>query len=304
MFDAIIWFVQNIALGVYNFFYAIFHPSLWLDWSNPEAVMRFVYYGASAEFFFVVFDIFLIVTICALIWRRFAWGTVRVLESIGNWTGRVAAWAGLIMVLQQIVIIFIQRIFTRADISFGMGVPLTKDISWWAEELKLYNAMIVCLCVAYTFIQGGHVRVDLIYSAISFRAKRVIDMLGSVLFMMPMAALIWLYGWFFLWRHLIVPNPSASEPLDRLLMKARAFRWNVETIGFSPNGFDGYFLFKILLLLFTFLVALQAVAFLFRSYLEFVEGPESEGRYLDRDVLDEGEVEMAAPERLAHDHQA
>ena len=24
-------------------------------------------------------------------------------------------------------------------------------------------------------------------------------------------------------------------------------KWNVETIGFSPNGFNGYFLFKILL---------------------------------------------------------
>ena len=72
-------------------------------------------------------------------------------------------------------------------------------------------------------------------------------------------------------------------------MKARALRWNVETIGFSPNGFDGYFLFKILLVAFAGLVFLHAVAFFYRSFLEFIEGEESEGKYLDRDTLGEGE---------------
>ena len=302
MVDGIVWFFTNIALAFYNFFYALTHPGLWLDWSNPEAVMRFIYYGGSVEFFFVVFTAFLILTIVGL-WRNsIMWGAVRVLEGFGNTVGRIAAWAGLLMVLQQIVIVFIQRIFTTAEIGVGLGIPFTKDISWWSEELKLYNAIVVCLCVSYTFIQGGHVRVDLVYSAVSFRAKRVIDMLGSLFFMMPAAVLTWMYGWYFLWRHLVVPKPSASDELDRLVMKARAFRWNVETIGFSPNGFNGYFLFKVLLVLFAALVFLQAIAFFYRSYLEWKEGPESEDKYLDRDVLEEGEVEMAGPERLAHPH--
>ncbi|MXQ06965.1 TRAP transporter small permease subunit [Alphaproteobacteria bacterium GH1-50] len=289
MVDGIVWFFTNIALAFYNFFYALTHPGLWLDWSNPEAVMRFIYYGGSVEFFFVVFTAFLILTVVGL-WRNsIMWGAVRVLEAFGNTVGRVAAWAGLIMVLQQIVIVFVQRIFTTAEIGLGFGVPFTKDISWWSEELKFYNAIVVCLCVSYTFIQGGHVRVDLIYSAVSYRAKRVIDMFGALLFMMPAAVLTWMYGWYFLWRHLVVPKPSASEELDRLLMKARAFRWNVETIGFSPNGFNGYFLFKILLVLFTALVFLQAIAFFYRSYLEWKEGPDSEDKYLDRDTLEPGE---------------
>lgn len=87
----------------------------------------------------------------------------------------------------------------------------------------------------------------------------------------------------------MVPKPSASDTLDRLITKARALRWNVETIGFSPNGFDAYFLFKILLVTFTGLVLLQAIAFFFRSYLELVEGEESIGKHLDRDRLGEGE---------------
>ena len=289
MLDAILWFFQNIGLAFYNFGYAITHPQLWLNWSDKEALMRFVYYGGSVEFFFVVLVGFLVLTAFGLWKNGFMWGCVRALEGFANTVGRFFAWAGLLMVIQQIIIVFIQRIFARPEIVLGFGIPLDLDISWWSEELKFYNALVVALCCTYTFVQGGHVRVDLIYSAISYRAKRVIDMLGCLVFMMPMAVLTWLYGWFFLWRHLIVPKPSASDALDRLLLKSRAVRWNVETIGFSPNGFNGYFLFKILLIAFAAMVFIHAIAFFYRSYLEWKEGPESENKYLDKDSLGEGE---------------
>ncbi|MBZ0122369.1 MAG: C4-dicarboxylate ABC transporter permease [Roseovarius sp.] len=285
MLDALIWFFQNIGLSFYNLFYALSHPDLWLNWSDKQAIMRFVYYGASIELFFVVLTVFLVVTAIG-IWRNgFMWGCVRALEGFANTVGRFFAWAGLIMVLQQVVIVFIQRIFARPDISLSFGIPLQMDISWWAEELKLYNAMVVALCCTYTFVQGGHVRVDLIYSVVRFRTQKAIDMIGSVAFMMPMAVLVWMYGWFFMWRHLITPKPSATDTLERLLAKSRAVRWNVETIGFSPNGFNGYFLFKVLLVAFAGMVFLQAIAFFYRSYLEWKEGEESAGKYLDKDSL-------------------
>ena len=283
------WFFGNIAMSFYNLGYALTHPSSWLDWSDKEAIMRFVYYGGSTEFFFIVLTTFLVLTGIGMWRHNFMWALVRGCEAFGNSVGRIAAWAGLIMVLQQVVIIFVQRIFARPDISFGFGLPVTFDVSWWSEELKLYNAIVVTLCLAYTFIQGGHVRVDLIYAPVKYRTKKCIDMFGSLFFMMPMATLMWLYSWFFLWRHLIVPKPSASDGLDRLVMKARALRWNVETIGFSPNGFNGYFLFKILLVSFAGIVFLHAIAFFYRSFLEFVEGQGSENKYLDKDTLGEGE---------------
>ncbi len=289
MLDGLLWVLQNIAMSFYNLGYALTHPQTWLDWSNKESLMRFVYYGASKEFFFAVITIFLLVTIVGILRKQFMWACVRGLEGFANTVGRFVAWAGLLMVLQQIIIVFMQRIFARPDIVFGFGLPIQFDVSWYSEELKLYNALVVALCATYTFVQGGHVRVDLVYSAVSFRTKKVIDMVGSIIFMMPMAGLIWLYGWFFMWRHMIVPNPSASDPLDRLLMKSRALRWNLETIGFSPNGFNAYFLFKILLISFAAMIFLQAVSFFYRSYLEFVEGEESESKYLDRDTLGAGE---------------
>jgi TRAP-type mannitol/chloroaromatic compound transport system permease small subunit len=304
------WFFAHLLEAPFNLYTALMNTQLWLAWvphiqlrgkitdlDAAESLIRFIYYGASWELLFILLLAFLIVTIIGVIRNSFMWGCVRFLEGIGNTVGRLAAWFGLLMVLQQILIIFMQRVFAVSEITLGFGMSVTHDVSWWAEELKLYNALIVCLCVSYTFVQGGHVRVDLVYSVVSYRAKRIIDMLGSLVFMIPAAGLTFFYGWFFLWRTLVTPKLSASntfKELDQLLPKARALRWNVETIGFSPNGFNAYFLFKFLLVFFTFLVILQAIAFFYRSYLELREGPASEGRFLDKDALGDPTAELVA----------
>ena len=252
------WFFAHLLEAPFNLYTALMNTQLWLAWvphiqlrgkitdlDAAESLIRFIYYGASWELHFILLFTFLVVTIIGVIRNSFMWGCVRFLEGIGNTVGRLAAWFGLLMVLQQILIIFMQRVFAVSEITLGFGMSVTHDVSWWAEELKLYNALIVCLCVSYTFVQGGHVRVDLVYSVVSYRAKRIIDMLGSLVFMIPAAGLTFFYGWFFLWRTLVTPKLSASntfKELDQLLPKARALRWNVETIGFSPNGFNAYFL--------------------------------------------------------------
>ncbi len=284
--------VGNFVEAPYNLIATILNPTQWLFWENREALVRFIYYGGSVEFFFVVFTTFLVITALGMAWKRqILWICVRGLEAFANGVGRLAAWAGLLMVLQQVMIVFLQRIFRVAEIQLGpLGTAFTQDLSWWGEELKLYNALVVCLCASYTFVQGSHVRVDLVYSAVSHGTKRIIDMFGSLFFMMPAIVLTYMYAWFFMWRHLVVPNPSATGELDRMLMQARVMRWNVETIGFSPNGFNAYFLFKVLLVAFCVMIFLQAIAFFWRSYLEWLEGEGSAGKYVDRDVLgDEAE---------------
>ena len=284
-YDGAVWFFQNLMLAAYNIGYAVSNPELWLDWSEKKSIMRFVYYGGSVEFFFAILLIVLVLFFIGVLRPSFMWGQIRVLEGFANTVGRFFAWAGLLMVLQQVLIVVMQRIFTRPDIVLSFGVPLSFDISWYAEELKLYNALVVSLCATYTFVQGGHVRVDLFYAGAKFRTKKIVDMFGSVVFMLPMAVIIWMYGWYFLWRHLIVPKPSASDALDRLLAKSRVLKWNVETIGFSPNGFTGYFIFKILLVAFAGMIFIHAVAFFMRSFQELREGQSSENKYKDLDQL-------------------
>ena len=224
--------------------------------------------------------------LAGLLSQRFLWGFVRVTEGISNSVGRLVAWAGLIMVIQQVVIVFLQRIFARPDIVIGFGIPIEYGVSWFAEELKLYNAAIICLCISYTFVQQGHVRVDLFYAPASFRKKKIIDMCGAAFFMIPMAVLMWMYSWFFMWRHLITPKVSASDKIELMLRKARVVKWNVETIGFSANGFTAYFLFKVLMVTMVAFIFLQAISFFCRSLAEYREGKDSEGKFLDLDGKD------------------
>ena len=294
----LLWVFSNFLSAFPNVFAALTQPTLWLDWvswekttEDKQSLMRFIYYGASIELFFALSIILIFYTVIAVFYRPLMWKTVTSLETLANTTGRFFSWAGLTMVLIQIVIIFIQRIFAVSEITIGFGLAFSFDVSWWSESLKLYNAMIVALCVTYTFVQGGHVRVDLVYSVVSYRTKRVIDMFGSIFFMLPAAILLWMYSWFFMWRHLIVPKPSASDTVEKLVMKARALRWNVETIGFSPNGFNAYFLFKMLILAYTGLIMIHAISFFYRSFLEWSEGEESEGKLLDLDIRTSQDVE-------------
>lgn len=285
MWDAAFWFVEHLLGGYVDLFLFIVSPGLWLDFGDKTSLSRIIYYGASVELFFVVFDIAIALLVIGL-WRRsILWGVVRGIEAVNNAIGRVAAWAALLMVVQQVLIVSLQRIFRVSEISAGpFGIVFTKDLSWFGEELKLYNAAIVTLCAAYTFIQGGHVRVDLFYASMRFRTRKLMDMFGSLFFVIPFMTVVWLFGWYFLWRHLLTPKVAATDSLELLVRKARLMRWNVETIGFSPNGFDAYFLFKVLLVSFAALMFLQGLAFFYRSLLEYLEGPASENRYRDFDA--------------------
>ena len=305
------WFGWAV-LGAFLIDFIIFRSaglSAGFEWAfaAPErktVMVKIIYWGGSNTFLKWVLYVFGLFTVIGLVQayfrsdKRYAllWGSVRGIEAMNNSTGRVFAWVGLVMVVQQILIVFLQRIFRVSTIDFGIGAPfgykffdfgiyLGHDLSWYSEELKLFNAMIVVLCCAYTFTQGSHVRVDLFYANMSYRKKKITDMLGSLVFMVPMSMLVWKYGWFFLWRHLVTPKIAAGDEFDLILRKARLLKPNVETIGFSPSGFDAYWLFKLLLLGFAFFIFFAAVAFFHRSMLELIEGEGSEGKYLDRDGI-------------------
>ena len=303
MFDALPWLASRLAGGLADLFLLITTPSAWPDPSQGEGIVRIVYHGGSREFLFVVVDIALIVLALGLWRRRLLWAVVRGIEGLNNAVGRLAAWAALIMILQQVVIVVLQRIFRVSEITIGpFGIVFTRDLSWFGEELKLYNAAIVTLCAAYTFVQGGHVRVDLFYARLNHRGKRLVEMIGSLVFVLPFMTIVWLFGWYFLWRHLITPKVSATDSLELLERKARIVRWNVETIGFSPSGFDGYFLFKVLLVAFAALMFLQGIGHFYRSLLEYIEGPGAldKGKDLDRSsAIAGGAVPPAAADGAA-----
>ena len=59
LLSGILWFVQGLFYSLVNLFTALSNPQLWLDWSDKQALMRFIYYGGSTELFFVFLLFFL-----------------------------------------------------------------------------------------------------------------------------------------------------------------------------------------------------------------------------------------------------
>ena len=301
VWNGVQWTIGNLLEAPYNIAYAVTHPGSWLSWighvnqpmPTPEikqALMRFVYYGASVELFFALFFLLLCYTAFAMRNRPVMWGTVRVLEGLANRVGRFFAWAAFVMVAIQIVIIFLQRVFAVNQISFGFGMTITHDVFWWSDGLKLWNAMIVALCVTYTFVQGGHVRVDLVYSAVSHRVQRAIDMVGSLLFLLPGAVLIYMYSWFFLWRSLFGAG-FVDQYLPTGVPSSQALRGPWDDRDLAANGLDGIWLSAFRC--FRWVAAAVAVLF-YRSFLDWSKA-RPRGQVLDKDTPGEGQGSLWRP---------
>jgi TRAP-type mannitol/chloroaromatic compound transport system permease small subunit len=63
------------------------------------------------------------------------------------------------------------------------------SIAMQEMEWHLFS-VIILLGVAYTLKEDGHVRVDLVYDRLSHKKKAMINMVGAVLFILPIALLV------------------------------------------------------------------------------------------------------------------
>lgn len=101
------------------------------------------------------------------------------LERVVEWSGHCVAWATVIMVLVTFLVVVLRYFFSIGYI--------------WLQEVSVYlHALVFLLGAAYTLSRDEHVRVDVFYRRLSESARRRVDMLGTVVFLLPTLAVI---GW-------------------------------------------------------------------------------------------------------------
>jgi TRAP-type mannitol/chloroaromatic compound transport system permease small subunit len=94
--------------------------------------------------------------------------------------GRAAAWLALIIVLIQFALVLARYVFDVGSIK-------------WTESVTYGHATLIMLAAAWTLSAGGHVRVDVFYAHASARKRAVIDLAGSIIWLIPfMLVLLWL----------------------------------------------------------------------------------------------------------------
>lgn len=127
------------------------------------------------------------------------------------WLGRMAAWLIVAAVLISTVNAVIRKIFDASS------------NTWLELQWVLFGAVFL-LCASWTLQANEHIRIDIVNSNLSKKARNVIELIGHVLFLLPMVAVFLYTGLPFLMRSLpaardvgeVLGNASGQSPLTTI----------------------------------------------------------------------------------------
>jgi TRAP-type mannitol/chloroaromatic compound transport system permease small subunit len=107
---------------------------------------------------------------------------VRLIERLTADIGVIAAW-----VVAPLIVATVYEVFSR----YVLNAP-----TLWAYEIG-YMAMGTnfLLGTALTLRDGGHIRIDVLYSHFAPKTKAVIDLLGLLILLLPISAWLTLHLW-------------------------------------------------------------------------------------------------------------
>ena len=104
------------------------------------------------------------------------------IDSINEHIGKWAAWLTLIA-----VIICTVNAIVRYTVNMSSNA--------WLEMQWYLNAAMFLLVASYALKKNAHVRIDVIISKLSPRTQAWIDIIGALLFLIPVSLIIAWYSW-------------------------------------------------------------------------------------------------------------
>lgn len=161
----------------------------------------------------------------------FADRSIRLLDSITELTGITTAWLTGVMVVIACVVVTLRHLFDVGSVALQ-------------ESITYMHAIVFMLGAAYALKTGDHVRVDIFYSKFSAQQRAWVEVLGSLLFTLPLMIFI---GW-------------SSVDFVRE-------SWRIGEGSTDSGGLGGVYLLKSLLPLMAVSVSLQALAEMLRNLL-------------------------------------
>jgi TRAP-type mannitol/chloroaromatic compound transport system permease small subunit len=162
----------------------------------------------------------------------------KLIDRVNEYVGRGVAWLTLLMVLITFVVVILRYVYA---------------VGWvWLQESYVWlHGTVFMLGAGYTLLHNAHVRVDIFYRPNSIRYKATIDLLGSLLLLLPLICTVAFFSYGYVidsWRQL----ESSRE----------------------AGGMPALFLLKSVILVFCVLIGLQGLSLAVRSYLVLAGHPE------------------------------
>ncbi len=104
------------------------------------------------------------------------------IDALNRFVGRAVSWLILVAVL-----VSAGNAVSRKALNLSSNAML--EVQWY-----LFSAVFL-LCAGYTLLNKEHVRVDLLLSRLSRRGHLIVEIIGTLLFLVPLAVLIMVLSW-------------------------------------------------------------------------------------------------------------
>ncbi|MEW6679100.1 MAG: TRAP transporter small permease subunit [Pseudomonadota bacterium] len=108
----------------------------------------------------------------------------RLIDGLNERVGRLVLWLVLAATLISA---------GNAVVRYGLNASSNA----WLEIQWYLFGLVFLLGAGYTLKHNGHVRIDVVYGRLSARGKAWVDLLGGLLFLLPMSGILAWLGWEF-----------------------------------------------------------------------------------------------------------
>jgi TRAP-type mannitol/chloroaromatic compound transport system permease small subunit len=102
---------------------------------------------------------------------------INLIDKISEWTGALAAWLVIPLMVVVMIDVFMRHVL-NAPTAWGY------DVLW-----MLFSAQFL-IGGAFTLLRGGHIRIDIVYGSLSERAKRIYDIVNTLVVILPPSILL------------------------------------------------------------------------------------------------------------------
>ncbi|OQW51432.1 MAG: C4-dicarboxylate ABC transporter [Candidatus Raskinella chloraquaticus] len=101
----------------------------------------------------------------------------RAIDGMTTWVGRIVAWAIFAAVIVSTGNAIVRKLFDQSS------------NSWLELQWYLFGAVFM-LCSAWTLLANEHIRIDIVNNLLPVRTRNWIDVIGHVLFLLPLTVLM------------------------------------------------------------------------------------------------------------------
>ena len=157
---------------------------------------------------------------------------LRSIDTLNEVLGNTIAWLTAAMVLVTCIVVVLRY-------GFETGAIMLQ------EAVAYMHGLVFMLGLSYTLKHDAHVRVDLLYSRLSARARACVDIVGHLVFLLPLAVTI------------IVVSLSSGNGIERSYVGRS---WTIRESSAEVGGIPAVFLLKTLIPATGVLLILQGIA--------------------------------------------